>query len=113
MKRAALVLLATLLVTFGVGEVLARPGVSWAAPAPDVKGRNLDAQLAAIAERVPGFGGLFFDEDGGPTIYVRDVGGAPAARAAEGGVRTRLRSGNWRASGASRRPRWSFPRSSR
>jgi hypothetical protein len=35
---------------------------------------SLDEQFARIAERVPGFGGLFYDErDGAPSVYLVDT----------------------------------------
>jgi hypothetical protein len=37
---------------------------------------------AALGRQVPGFGGLFFDADGAPTIYLKDVRGRAAAELA-------------------------------
>jgi hypothetical protein len=36
----------------------------------------------ALARQVPGFGGFFFDTDGAPTIYLKEVGGRAAAEQA-------------------------------
>jgi hypothetical protein len=43
---------------------------------------TLDETFAAVAETAPGFGGLFFDDAGAPTIYVQDTAQADAAEAA-------------------------------
>jgi len=84
MKRVMLVIVAILVVTIGAMVILAQSAPSFAAPSPDRNAHrhDRDAQLAAIAERVPGFGGVFFDEDGRPTVYVRDLSRAQEARAA-------------------------------
>lgn len=46
-------------------------------------GRSIDEEFAELAREVPGFGGLFFDEAGRPTIYLTDPARlAAASRAA-------------------------------
>ncbi|HRC85733.1 MAG TPA: hypothetical protein PK413_09005 [Thermoanaerobaculia bacterium] len=35
-----------------------------------------DAEMAAINEQVPGFGGLFYDKEGIPNVYLKDAGQA-------------------------------------
>lgn len=36
-------------------------------------GWSLDAEFAAIAERYPGFGGLYYDQEGRPHVYLKDM----------------------------------------
>ena len=36
------------------------------------KSPNLDSEMAEMAELLPGFGGLFYDEKGRPTVYLTD-----------------------------------------
>jgi hypothetical protein len=43
--------------------------------------RTLDATFADIAGRIPGFGGLYFDERGVATVYMAPVPGAPTLSA--------------------------------
>jgi hypothetical protein len=38
----------------------------------------------ALARTVPGFGGFFFDQDGAPTVYLKDVAARPAVERALG-----------------------------
>lgn len=41
-----------------------------------------DDLLVRVEERVPGFGGMFVDSEGGLVVYLRDPGQLPAARSA-------------------------------
>src|SRR3954469_21308846 len=53
--------------------LLASPAVSAAPePIPDtaLQRASLDEQLATVARNVPGFGGMFFDENGDLSIYL-------------------------------------------
>lgn len=50
-----------------------RPSLAAPVATQDLEPHNLDEQLASIAERVPGFGGFFFDDEGNPTVYLRDM----------------------------------------
>lgn len=52
------------------------------APINPRQGQSLDDRFAEIARRVPGFGGVFFDQTGQLTVYMRDPSRAPAARTA-------------------------------
>lgn len=40
-----------------------------------------DDELAQMAEEIPGFGGLYYDEEGFPNVYVKDVAGAAHLKA--------------------------------
>lgn len=61
-----------------VGPDSGQPGQPQQAPATG----NLDETFAAVAQTAPGFGGLFFDDAGAPTIYVQDPAQGDAAEAA-------------------------------
>ena len=41
--------------------------------------RSVDEDLVRMGEEVPGFGGLFYDEEGNPTVYLTDPEGPAAA----------------------------------
>ena len=43
---------------------------------------GLDGEFARIARSVPGFGGLFFDDEGNPVVYLTDLSQQAAARIA-------------------------------
>ena len=110
----------------------AGPG-SEASPAPAVVSQEPEGEQAALARAVPGFGGLFLDESGAPTVYLTDPGQRLSAQRALVGIPSqygstppRCRSArvsspgdNWRAGSA--RPRrapwrseaWSTPTSTR
>lgn len=53
-----------------------------AQPAPSLLGDEL---LEAVGESVPGFGGMFYDDDGRLSVYIKEASGddAPPARATE------------------------------
>lgn len=55
-----------------------------AAEAGDV--RSLDDRLAAIAQQVPGFGGLFLDEAGNVNVYLKGVANEAAIEATEAAI---------------------------
>ncbi len=38
---------------------------------------NLDSEMAEMAELIPGFGGMFYDEKGRPTVYLTDSSSEP------------------------------------
>lgn len=76
-----------------VALVPAGASMAQSAASPEAAARNLDDHLAAIAQRVPGFGGFFFDEAGRPTVYLRDAREAPAGRAAAAGLLAGRRAG--------------------
>ena len=42
---------------------------------------TLDDTFVAVAQNAPGFGGLYYDDNGKPTIYVQDPAQADAAKA--------------------------------
>ncbi|HEY0512463.1 MAG TPA: hypothetical protein VGH73_11195 [Thermoanaerobaculia bacterium] len=61
---------------------LALPGTALSAPAPrPAPPSPVDDELVAMGETIPGFGGMFYDADGYPTVYLRDTR-HPAAVAA-------------------------------
>ncbi len=53
------------------------------------RGRGLDSRFEALARDIPGFGGMFLDEEGTPTVLLVDLKQEPGARAA---LREELRS---------------------
>jgi len=59
---------------------LALPGLALAAARPEPPNPG-DDELLQMARAIPGFGGLFYDAEGYPNVYLRDPG-APAALAA-------------------------------
>lgn len=55
-------------------------GVALASPLPEGGPvRSIDDELVQIGREIPGFGGLFYDEQGRPTLYLLDPQGAGAA----------------------------------
>ena len=46
-----------------------------------------DDELAQMADEIPGFGGLFYDEEGFPHVFLTDVGRAPQVNALGPAVR--------------------------
>jgi hypothetical protein len=59
------------------------------------KPRSLDEQFLALGRSWEGFGGLFFDDSGTPTVYLLDPDRHGAAVAEALGGRTRLRRGDY------------------
>jgi hypothetical protein len=59
---------------------LALPGVALAARHPAPPG-SADDELVRMGKAIPGFGGLFYDAEGYPTVYLRNPE-APASRSA-------------------------------
>jgi hypothetical protein len=59
---------------------LALPGVALAAHRPAPPG-SADDELVRMGRTIPGFGGMFYDAEGYPNVYLRDPQ-APASRAA-------------------------------
>jgi hypothetical protein len=55
-------------------------------PAPGVAFHEPQGEQAALARAVPGFGGLFLDETGAPTVYLTDPGQGLAAQRAIIGI---------------------------
>jgi len=49
-------------------------------PAASVLVRTLDDEFSDLAGEVPGFGGLYYDDDGTLTVRLKDTGRADAAR---------------------------------
>ncbi|MFL6237822.1 MAG: hypothetical protein ACJ76N_32190 [Thermoanaerobaculia bacterium] len=59
---------------------LALPGVVLAAQRPEPP-NPVDDELVQMGRAIPGFGGLFYDAEGYPNVYLRDVKAAPALAA--------------------------------
>lgn len=59
---------------------LALPGVALAAPRQEPP-NPVDDELVQMGRAIPGFGGMFYDAEGYPNVYLRDPE-APASRAA-------------------------------
>jgi hypothetical protein len=59
---------------------LALPGVVLAAQRPEPP-NPVDDELVQMGRAIPGFGGLFYDAEGYPNVYLRDTGAAPALSA--------------------------------
>jgi hypothetical protein len=55
-------------------------------PAPAVASQEPEGEQAALARVVPGFGGLFLDESGAPTVYLTDPGQRLSAQRALTGI---------------------------
>ena len=55
-------------------------------PAPAVVSQEPEGEQAALARAVPGFGGLFLDESGAPTVYLTDPGQRLSAQRALVGI---------------------------
>jgi hypothetical protein len=49
---------------------------SFAASLTQTHGEGLDAEMSAMAEAFPGFGGFYYDEAGRPNVYLRNLAGA-------------------------------------
>jgi len=59
---------------------LALPGVALAAQRPEPM-NPVDDELVQVGRAIPGFGGLFYDAEGYPNVYLRDTKAAPALSA--------------------------------
>jgi len=59
---------------------LALPGIALAAQRPEPM-NPVDDELVQMGRAIPGFGGLFYDAEGYPNIYLRDTKAAPALAA--------------------------------
>jgi hypothetical protein len=57
--------------------------------------RSADEELARIGREVPGFGGLFYDEQGRPNVYLLDLDGPGAAALKSLGPEVLLRRGDY------------------
>ncbi|MEX1113232.1 MAG: hypothetical protein WED32_02140 [Patescibacteria group bacterium] len=70
-----------------------------ARPAGAARIRTLDDRLTELAEQLPGFGGLYYDDSGSPVVFLTDVSRAAAAQSP---IRSFLESdlGRVRAAGA-------------
>jgi len=53
-----------------------------ATQANGITARNLDEQFGLVADKVPDFGGMFYDENGDLNVYLTDPGQAATAKAA-------------------------------
>lgn len=67
--------------------LLLTAGAAWAGPFAGGPPRSSDNELARYAEQVPGFGGLFYDADGKPNVYLADLSRASQIRALGDDVR--------------------------
>lgn len=56
----------------GVALWFAVSGVALAGPVP----RTLEREMLEMGERIPGFGGMFYDAQGYPNVYLREPGDA-------------------------------------
>jgi len=59
---------------------LALPGLALAAQRPEPM-NPVDDELVQMGRMIPGFGGLFYDAEGYPNVYLRDTQAAPALSA--------------------------------
>ncbi|HEY4561533.1 MAG TPA: hypothetical protein VIJ36_01050, partial [Thermoanaerobaculia bacterium] len=59
---------------------LALPSIALAAQRPEPM-NPVDDELVQIGRAIPGFGGLFYDAEGYPNVYLRDTKAAPALAA--------------------------------
>ncbi len=57
--------------------------------------KSVDQELARMGREIPGFGGLFYDEQGRPNVYLLDTRGATAAALKKMGPEVRLRQGDY------------------
>jgi hypothetical protein len=62
------------------------PGPAGASPTTAVTLQEPEGEQAALARVVPGFGGLFLDDTGAPTVYLTDPGQRGAAQRALAGL---------------------------
>src|SRR5262245_10012680 len=75
---------------------LALAAAALASPLPgDGPRRSADRELARMGREIPGFGGLFYDEQGRPNVYLLDTHGAAAAALKKLGPEVRLRQGEF------------------
>lgn len=58
-------------------------------------GGSVDDELVRIGRQVPGFGGLYYDEDGRPNVYLLEPEGAGAGALKRLGPEVRLRRGEY------------------
>ena len=75
MIRRALCLATTILAVH-----LALPGTAVSAPLPE-RPNPVDDELVRMGKAIPGFGGMFYDAEGYPTVYLRDPGAKSALSA--------------------------------
>ncbi len=74
---------------------LALAATALASPFAGGPSRSADEELVRIGREIPGFGGLFYDGQGRPTVYLLDPAGATAADLKSLGPQVRLRRGEY------------------
>lgn len=57
--------------------------------------RSVDEELVRVGDEVPGFGGLFYDEEGNPAVYLTDPEGPGAAIVKSMGEEVRVLRGDY------------------
>ena len=85
MKKSLFLLAAALLLAIVVSACSTTPPEEPTAP-PEPDGEtfgSLDDQLVKMGERLPGFGGMFFDDNGDLNVYLQDAGEGLSAQALE------------------------------
>lgn len=91
MRNRRLAMSIVMAVHLGIGAWPAFP----AAISGDGPRRSTDAELVRMGREIPGFGGLFYDEQGRPNVYLLEAKGAGAVALKRLGPEVRVRQGEY------------------